>query len=79
VRLTVLEFGSLLSYTPRGSSAEIQRARDVMLAIKNDDFLEQPPIQMSQWIATKVQQNIKDLPIRFLLRPRHGSSSCSEK
>ena len=62
MHLTRLEFGSLLSYTPRGSSNEIQKAKDVMLIIKNDGFIEQPPIQMSQWIAKTIQKNIKNLP-----------------
>ncbi len=62
MRLTGLEFGSLLCYTPRGSSAEIQKARDVMFTIKNDGFIEQPPMQMSQWIARTIQKNIKSLP-----------------
>ncbi len=62
MRLTQLEYGSLLCYTPRGSSAEILKARDVMFTIKNDGFLEQPPIQMSQWIAETIQKNVRSLP-----------------
>jgi len=62
VHLTRLEFGSLLSYTPRGSSDEIQKARDVMLTIKSDGFIDQPPIQMSHWIGSTIQKNVKSLP-----------------
>ncbi len=69
MRLTLLEFSSLLSYTPRGSSAEILKARDVMFTIKNDGFLEQPPMQMSQWIARAVQKNIKSLPFASFFEP----------
>jgi len=62
VHLTRLEFGSLLSYTPRGSSDEIQKARDVMLTIKSDGFIDQPPIQMSHWIGSTIQKKVKSLP-----------------
>jgi len=62
VRITSLEYASLLSYTPRGSSEELQSARAVMLAIKTDDLVEQPPIPMSQWIARAVKQNLGSLP-----------------
>lgn len=62
MHLTRLEFGSLLSYTPRGSSDEIQKARDVMLTIKSDGFIDQPPIQMSHWIGSTIQKNVKSLP-----------------
>ena len=63
MHLTRLEFGSLLSYTPRGSSDEIQKARDVMLTIKSDGFIDQPPIQMSHWIGSTIQKNVKSLPL----------------
>jgi predicted amidophosphoribosyltransferase len=33
-----------------------------MLAIKNDDFIEQPPIVMSKWIAKTVHQRMGELP-----------------
>ena len=62
MHLTRLEFGSLLSYTPRGSSDEIQKARDVMLTIKSDGFIDQPPIQMSHWIGSTIQKKVKSLP-----------------
>ncbi len=70
MRITSLEFGSLLSYTPRGASDEMEQARDVMLAIKRDGFIdEQPPIPMSQWIARTVQQNRLKLPFASFFQP----------
>ena len=62
MRITYLDFGSFLCYTPRGSSVEIDRAREVMKIIKADDFIENPPITMSEWIARNVQQRIANLP-----------------
>ncbi len=41
----------------------MQYAKDVMLTLKSDGFIDdQPPILMSQWIARTVQQQIPKLP-----------------
>jgi predicted amidophosphoribosyltransferase len=41
----------------------MQFAKDVMLTLKGDGFIDdQPPILMSQWIARTVQQQISRLP-----------------
>jgi hypothetical protein len=72
VRITVLEFGSLLAYVPRVSSEKMQQAKNVMFAIKSDSFLEQPrrePIAMSQWIAMAVRQQMSTLPFISLFQP----------
>ncbi|OLE89010.1 MAG: hypothetical protein AUF79_12630 [Crenarchaeota archaeon 13_1_20CM_2_51_8] len=61
MRITSLDFGSLLCYTPRGSSPEIDRAREVMKIIKADDFVNTPPILMSEWLARTVHQHIGSL------------------
>lgn len=65
MNITLLEYGSLLSYTPLDSPdppADIQNANDVMYAIKNDSFIEDPPIQASDWIAGTIQVNMRSLP-----------------
>ena len=62
MRITRLDYGSLLSYSPRGISAEIQQAREVMKMIKADNFVETPPIPMSEWIARTIQENRERLP-----------------
>lgn len=70
MRITRLDFGSLLSYSPRGNSGEKDQARDVMLAIKRDGFVdEQPQIPMSQWIARTVQQQGPQLPFASFFQP----------
>ena len=73
MRLTKLEYGSLLSYTPRGNSNKIQHARDFMLALKNERFVEDPqtgnPVLMSEWIAKTIQRNITTLPFASFLKP----------
>ena len=67
MRIHTLEFGSLLSYTPRGSSDQIRSARDVTLAIKTDHILDQPPILPSEWIARTVKQFMPSLPYASFL------------
>lgn len=68
MRVDSVEFGSLLSYTPNPSTAESQKAKDVMYAIKNDSSIEDPPIQTSDWIARTIQENMATLPFSALFR-----------
>ena len=70
MRLTSLDYGSLLSYTPRGASTEMQHSKDVMLALKTDGFITDPsPIPMSQWMARTVQQQRLKLPFASFFQP----------
>lgn len=57
MQLSQIEFGALLSYAPRGDSPEISHSRDVMVALKRDLFVGEPPIPMSQWVAQTIQRN----------------------
>jgi len=69
MNLPRLEFGSLLSYAPRGNSPGIQHSRDVMYALKKDGFVGDPPILMSQWIAQTIQQNRTTLQFASFFQP----------
>jgi len=63
MRLKRLEFGSLLSYCPRGGdSEEIQLSRRIMMSLKNDSFVEEPPVLMSDWISSTIDQRRAELP-----------------
>ena len=69
MRLNQLEFGSLLSYCPRGgSSEEIQRSRQIMRIIKNDSFVEDPPVLMSNWISSTMERRRSELPFGSFFR-----------
>jgi predicted amidophosphoribosyltransferase len=57
MRLSQLQFSSLLSYCPKGGSGEADKSKDVMLALKSDTFVDDPPLLMSQWIANTLKQN----------------------
>src|SRR4030042_4895511 len=62
MNLSQLEFSALLSYAPRGESAEIRHSKDVMIKLKNDGFVGEPPILMSQWVAQTIQRSRATLP-----------------
>jgi predicted amidophosphoribosyltransferase len=50
----------------------MQRAKDVMFAIKTDSFVEQlgqPPSLMSQWIGKTIREEIHRLPFATLFLP----------
>ena len=54
MNLSQLEFSALLSYAPRGESAEIRHSKDVMIKLKKDGFVGEPPVLMSQWVAQTI-------------------------
>ena len=67
MQLTQIEFGSLLSYCPRGDSEPILRAREVRNVLKADGFVNNSsgsgqPISMSEWVAHTMSQFRTRLP-----------------
>jgi predicted amidophosphoribosyltransferase len=62
MNLSQLEFCALLSYTPRGSTQKALHSKNVMQALKRDQFVGEPPILMSEWIARTVKQKMAELP-----------------
>jgi hypothetical protein len=73
MRLTKLDYGALLTYTPRGHSVKIQDAKEFMIALKNERFVEDPQngklVLMSEWIAKTIQRNITTLPFASFFQP----------
>ncbi len=69
MNLSQLEFGALLTYTPRGNTLKTMHSKDVMIALKRDQFVNTPPILMSEWVAKKVQQKIAELPFAQFFQP----------
>jgi predicted amidophosphoribosyltransferase len=61
MNLSQLEFGSLLTYTPRGNTPKSLHSKNVMIALKRDQFVNTPPILVSDWIAKRVQDKITEL------------------
>ena len=74
MRLTKLDYGALLTYTPRGHSVKIQDAKEFMIALKNERFVEDPQngklVLMSEWIAKTIQRNITTLPLASFFQPK---------
>ena len=68
MNLSQLEFGSLLTYTPRGNTPLSLQSKDVMKALKRDLFVNMPPILVSEWIAKRVQEKIAELPFGQFFR-----------
>jgi len=67
MQLTQIEFGSLLSYCPRGDSQQIQHSREVRTALKTDGFVSDPldedlQIPMSEWVTQTMSRLRSDLP-----------------
>jgi predicted amidophosphoribosyltransferase len=60
--ITLLEFGSLLSYSPRGTSPAELYSKEVTLRLKKDEFVQNPPILMSEYLAQEIQRNLTNLP-----------------
>lgn len=69
LRLSQLEYGALLAYSPHGYSPEIQHSKGVMNVLKNDSFLQKPPMLMSQWVASTIRQNMSTLPFASFFQP----------
>lgn len=73
MRISKLEFGALLSYTPRGYSPSAIYARDFMIALKNERFVEDPTnakvVLMSEWVAETIKRDRATLPFTSFFQP----------
>jgi hypothetical protein len=57
MNLSELEFGALLTYTPRGSTPKATHSKDVMILLKQDKFVGNPPILMSKKVKEKLAES----------------------
>lgn len=62
MEITAIEFGSLLTYSPRGDTNEEARSRTFMAKLKSDGFLEKEKILMTKFIAQGIKNNLEKLP-----------------
>ncbi len=69
LRLSELQYGSLLSYSPNGGTPKDLHSQGVMTLLKTDSFLQPPPVLMSHWVAQQVRQNINSMPFATLFQP----------
>jgi hypothetical protein len=62
MHLSTIEFGSLLSYSPRGMSYFNRESRTAMNALKHDGYVSNLPILMSDFISKMVKEDMTTLP-----------------
>ena len=62
--ISKVDFGSLLTYSPRGKSTPERNSKDITIRLKNDQYItkEDPPILMSDFISKLISQNKYTLP-----------------
>jgi hypothetical protein len=60
--LLTIEYGSLLSYSPRGESEMEGLSKTVMRSLKNDHYISNPPILMSDYISNSIKETMSNLP-----------------
>jgi len=51
MKVSDIEFGSLLTYSPRGNTDEESRSRTFKAKLKSDGYLEKEKILMTEYIA----------------------------
>lgn len=61
MKRSTIEFGSLLTYTPRGNEPKHDKSKKVMRDLKNDTALESGYL-MSEKIAQQIKKNLGDYP-----------------
>jgi predicted amidophosphoribosyltransferase len=69
MNLSQLEFGALLTYTPRANTLKSLKSKKVMIALKRDLYVNTPSILVSDWIAKRIQEKITELPFGQFYRP----------
>ena len=62
MRLSEIEFGSYLSYSPWGKSENAMHSRTVRSQLKGDEHVKPRNIPISTLIAENIKKNFKDLP-----------------
>jgi hypothetical protein len=65
-----IEFGSLLTYCPRRSTPEEQESAKLMLALKNDEYVQvgSAVMLMSDWVASEVKRRFATLQFGHFFR-----------
>ena len=62
MKITDVDFGSLLTYSPRGNTDEEARSRTFKAKLKSDGYLEKEKILMTEYIAQGIKNNLEKLP-----------------
>ena len=62
MKISNIEFGSLLTYSPRGTTDEEARSRTFKAKLKSDGYIEKEKILMTEYIAKGIKNNLEKLP-----------------
>lgn len=65
MNVSEVEFGSLLTYAPRGTSEKAKLARTVMTFLKNDRMMNSG-ILSSEYMAQIIKKEIKNYPLQII-------------
>ena len=68
--LSNLEFGSYLSYTPRGKTDIAISSKNITYNLKNEKSIGNPPKFMSQLVAENIKKDIDKLPFKNFFHKR---------
>lgn len=68
MRLTTIEFGSLLSYAPWGNLENHMKSKTMKTILKNDLFVDSKSgkVLMSEFVADEIKKNMQSLPFAGL-------------
>ncbi|MEK6982929.1 MAG: hypothetical protein AABX33_00005 [Nanoarchaeota archaeon] len=62
--LSELKFGSYLTYSPHGKSDLAKRSKNIMIYLKSERSIGNPPKFMSQFVAEKIKESIDQMPFK---------------
>ena len=62
--LSELEFGSYLTYSPRGKSELAKRSKNIMIYLKSEGNIGTPPKFMSEVVAYRMKESIDQMPFK---------------
>ena len=62
--LSKLEFGSYLTYSPRGNSDIAKRSKNIKIYLKSEGNIGTPPKFMSEFVADRIKESIDQMPFK---------------
>jgi len=68
MKITWIEFGSYLTYSPKCNSDLAKASRTAMKALKDDEVLPNLQIPTSEFLANSIGDNLGKLPSPIYLR-----------
>lgn len=62
--LSELEFGSYLTYSPRGKSDLAKRSKNIMISLKSERSIGNPPKFMSEFVIDRIKESLDQMPFK---------------